>query len=93
MDKTPYSPTVLLRCGRCRSKTHHALISFSNNPVLAISLVYECQECGETRKVFDLSTLPQVAWEPAMEIKAEEKKEKEPAIPIERGPQIEQSTG
>lgn len=91
MDKTPYSPTVLLRCNRCRSKTPHVLTSFSNSPLLAISMVYECQECGETKKVFDLNTLPQVAWEPAKEIKPKPKDENEPPLPIERGPQIEQS--
>jgi len=92
MDKTTYSPTVLLRCSKCRSKTLHVLISFSNNPLLAISMVYECQECGETKKVFDLNTLPQVAWEPTTDITAGEKEAKEATIPIERGPQIEQPT-
>jgi len=108
MEKVPYSPTVLLRCGRCRNKTLHVLVSFSNNPVLAISMVYECQECGETKKVFDLNTLSQVTWEPVTDIKTEAnevmeakeekeekettEEEKEPSIPIERGPQIEQSS-
>lgn len=89
MDKTPYSPTVLLRCDKCLKKTPHLLISFSNNPLLTIIMVYECQDCGETKKVFDLNTLPS-NWEPTKEIDAEEKEDKEPAIPIERGPQIEQ---
>jgi len=90
MEGTAYSSTVLLRCNKCRNKTLHVLISFSNNPVLAISLVYECHECGETRKVFDLNTLPLVAWEPTTEVRPEEKEEKERTI-LERGPQIEQS--
>jgi len=92
MDKTPYSPTVILRCGKCCNKTLHVLISFYNSPLLAISMVYECQECGEKKKVFDLNTLSQVAWEPTTDIAAEQREEKEPAIPIERGSQIEQST-
>ena len=91
MDKTPYSPTVLLRCDKCQNKTPHLLISFSNKPMLVMIIVYECQDCGTTKKVFDLNTLP-LNWEPTTEIEAEEKKEKEPTIliPIERGPQIEQ---
>jgi DNA-directed RNA polymerase subunit RPC12/RpoP len=88
MDKTPYSPIVLLRCDKCRNKTPHVLISFSNKPLLAISMVYECQECGKTKKGFDLNTLP-LNWEPTTEIKAEEK-EPTISIPIARGPQIEQ---
>jgi hypothetical protein len=87
MDKTPYSPIVLLRCDKCRNKTPHLLISFLNNPLLAISMVYECQECGEIKKGFDLNTLP-LNWEPTAEFKAEE--EPRTLIPIERGPQIEQ---
>jgi len=87
MDKTPYNPTVLLRCSKCRNQTPHALISFSNDPASAVTMVYECQECGETKKIFDLSTLPQVTWEPTKNI---ETKEKETPIPIEKGPQIEQ---
>jgi hypothetical protein len=91
MDKSPYSPTVLLRCDKCLKKTPHLLISFSNNPLLTIIMVYECQDCGETKRVFDLNTLP-LNWEPATGIEAEEKEEKKPtvSIPIEQGPQIEQ---
>jgi len=87
MDKTPYNPTVLLRCGKCRSQTPHALINFSNDPASAITLFYECQSCGETKKVFDLDTLPQVTFQQTKEVIIEEK---EPFIPIEKGPQVEQ---
>jgi len=87
MDKTPYNPTVLLRCSRCHAKTPHVMINFSNDPASALTTVYECQECGETKKIFDLSTLPQVTWEPTGNMKAEEK---ESPIPIEKGPQVEQ---
>ena len=89
MDKIPYNPTVLLRCNKCRNKTPHVLINFSNDPATAITMVYECQDCGETKKVFDLDTLPQVALEPTKNITIEEK---ERLIPIEKSPQIQQST-
>ena len=89
MDKTPYNPTILLRCNKCRNKTSHLLISFSNDPATAIIMLYECQECGEIKKVFDLDTLPQVTFEPTKNISTEEK---ERLIPIEKGPQIQQST-
>ena len=89
MDKTPYNPTVLLRCNKCLNKTSHVLISFSNDPATAITMVYECQDCGEIKNVFDLDTLPQVTSEPTKNITM---KEKEPPIPIEKSPQIQQST-
>ena len=88
MEKTPYNPTVLLRCVKCLDKTPHVLVNFSNNPASALTLLYECQDCGEIKKVFDLDTLPQVTFEPAKNIVVEEKTR---LIPIERGPQIEQS--
>ena len=88
MEKTPYNPTVLLRCVKCLDKTPHVLVNFSNNPASALVLLYECQDCGEIKKVFDLDTLPQVTFEPAKSIVVEEKTR---LIPIEKGPQIEQS--
>jgi uncharacterized Zn finger protein len=89
MDKTPYNPTVLLRCIKCHKQTPHLLINFSNDPASALTMVYECQECGEIKKAFDLDTLSQVTFEPAKKIAVEAK---ERLIPIEKGPQIEQST-
>jgi hypothetical protein len=54
-------------------------------------MVYECQDCGGTKKVFDLNTLP-LNWGPTTEVEAEEKEKKEATISmsIERDPQIEQ---
>jgi len=89
MDKTPYNPAVQLRCSRCRDKTAHVLINFSNDPAAALTMIYECQECGEIKKVFDLDTLSHVTFEAgAQKMKIEEK---ERLTPIERGPQLEQS--
>jgi uncharacterized Zn finger protein len=88
MDKTPYNPTVSLRCIKCQNKTAHALVNFSNDPTAALTLVYECQDCGEIKKIYDLDTLPQVTFEPAKPIVVEESRR---LIPIERGPQIEES--
>jgi len=88
VDKISYNPTVLLRCNKCRNKTSHVLISFSNDPATALTMVYKCQDCGEIKNVFDLDTLPQVTFEPAQNITIEEK---ERSIPMEKGPQIEKS--
>jgi hypothetical protein len=35
------------------------LIDFENKPKFGITLTYECQMCGETKKAFDLNTLPE----------------------------------
>jgi len=89
MDKTPYNPTVLLRCSKCGNKTSHVMISFSNDPDAALTMTYECQECGETKKVFDLNPLPQVTFESIRKITVDEEAG---LVPIEKGPQIENAT-
>jgi len=81
--RTCFVPTVTLRCNRCRTETPHALVDFKNQTP-ALTLIYECQACGEVRKIFDIDSLPEPSTEPV------EKKER--PIPIERGPQIEQSS-
>jgi len=88
MDKTTFNPTILLRCSNCKTKTAHVMISFSNDPGVAITIIYECQDCGETKKVFDLNTLPKVILEPTQSVLIEEK---EQLIPIEKEAQIETS--
>jgi hypothetical protein len=59
MSRTYYIPTVLLRCSKCHNQTPHLLIDFENKPKFGITLTYECQMCGETKKAFDLNTLPE----------------------------------
>ncbi len=91
MVHIPYNPSVRLLCQKCRKQTAHIMTGFSNNPLSTLTLTYECQECGEIKKVFDLNTLPElkvpVANESGLtEAKVEAEAE---AIPIERGPQIE----
>jgi len=88
MSRTYYVPTVLLRCSRCRNQTPHLLIDFQNKPKFGITLTYECQMCGETKKAFDLNTLPEFTSEleqsaPKEESKQESKQEsKEPPLVI-----------
>lgn len=89
MDKTPYVPTVLLRCSKCDIKTPHVLIDLSNDPNVAITLTYECQECGERKKIFDLNTLQEVVHALTENIAATAKGKGRP-IPIERGAEIDQ---
>jgi len=91
MVHTPYNPSVRLFCKRCGKQTAHMLIDFSNNPLSALVLVYECQECGEVKKIFDLNTLPELKVSSTSEGESREivVKSEDPAIPIERGPQID----
>jgi len=69
------------------------MISFSNDPLSALTLTYECQECGTIKKSFDLNTLPElkvpVATETELNGPKQEAMVASQAIPIERGPQIE----
>jgi len=59
MSRTYYVPTVLLRCNRCHNQTPHLLIDLLNKPKFGITLTYECQMCGETKRAFDLNALPE----------------------------------
>jgi len=67
------------------------MIAFSNDPLSALTLTFECQECGENKKVFDLNTLPELKVPAASESEWNKAKEAvdAQAIPIERGPQID----
>jgi len=89
MDKIPYNPNVLLRCPKCQKKTPHVLVDFSNDPTTAVTMFYECQDCGETKKVFDLSPLSNVTIESTKGITIEQKEER--PTPTEKEPQIQQS--
>jgi hypothetical protein len=80
------------------------MIDFSNNPLSALTLVYECQECGEIKTTYDLNTLPELKADGTSQ--AESKQTDKAAIrndttsaqtppqmqastiPIEKGPQI-----
>jgi len=66
------------------------MTGFSNDPLTLLTLVYECQECGEIKKVFDLNTLPELKVPAASEGEWKETKQeaKAQAIPIEKPPQI-----
>lgn len=91
MIHTPYNPSVRLLCQKCRRQTAHIMIGFSNDPLSALTLNYECQECGEVKKVFDLNTLPELKVPVADKGGLEETKVEAEvkAIPLERGPQID----
>jgi len=75
MSRTYYVPTVLLRCNKCRNQTPHLLIDLINKPKFGITLTYECQICGETKKAFDLNALPEFTPELVQNAAKEEKKE------------------
>ena len=91
MVHTPYNPIVRLLCQKCGKQTAHVMIGFSNDPLSALTLIFECQECGENKKIFDLNTLPELKVPVANEGEWRETKEEADAqaIPIERGPQID----
>lgn len=55
-----YRPYVFLRCKRCGRKTDHVLVSISSPRKGEVEETYECQECGETKKIFELASMSQL---------------------------------
>jgi len=53
-----YRPYVFLRCRKCGKKTDHVLINISYSAQKGeIEETYECQECGETKKIYELASM------------------------------------
>jgi hypothetical protein len=50
-----YRPYVFLRCKKCGRKTDHVLVSIETRKN-DVEETYECQECGETKKIFELAS-------------------------------------
>ena len=55
-----YRPYVFLRCKKCGRKTDHVLTGIADVKKEEVEETYECQECGETKKIFELSSLTQI---------------------------------
>jgi len=55
-----YRPYVFLRCKKCGRKTDHVLVSISSPRKGEVEETYECQECGETKKIFELASMTQL---------------------------------
>jgi len=55
-----FRPYVFLRCKRCNKKTDHVLISISNVKKGEVEEVFECQECGETKTIYELTSVTQL---------------------------------
>ena len=55
-----YRPFVFLRCRKCGKKTDHVLIGIDFASVNEEKEeTYECQECGETKKIYELVSVAQ----------------------------------
>jgi len=52
-----YRPYVFLRCKKCGKKTDHVLVNISNSRKGEVEETYECQECGETKKIYELASM------------------------------------
>lgn len=48
--------TVPFRCSECERKTGHVLIDFTTGEDGQMRQTYECQECGETKQIYELSS-------------------------------------
>ena len=53
-----YTPVIYLRCRKCNGRTSHVLIKTNYTPGNeAAEEIYECQECGEARKIYELACI------------------------------------
>jgi len=56
-----FRPYVFLRCKKCSKKTDHVLVSMTNTAKKGeIEEVFECQECGETKIIYELTSVTQL---------------------------------
>lgn len=56
-----FRPYVFLRCKKCGKKTDHVLISVANvKNSSRIEETYECQECGETKVIYEFTSVSQL---------------------------------
>ena len=55
-----YRPYVFLRCKKCGRKTDHVLVSIATPKKGEVEETYECQECGETKKIYELASVTQI---------------------------------
>jgi len=55
-----YRPYVFLRCKKCSRKTDHVLVSISSSSKGEVEETYECQECGEVKKIYELASMTQL---------------------------------
>ncbi len=47
-------PIVFLRCKKCCEKTDHVLVNMTSNIIGYFKQVFECQECGENKTIYEL---------------------------------------
>jgi len=55
-----FRPYVFLRCKKCNKKTDHVLVSISNAKKGEVQETFECQQCGETKTIFELTSVTQL---------------------------------
>jgi hypothetical protein len=55
-----YRPYVFLRCKKCARKTDHVLVGMASVRKGEVEETYECQECGESKKIYELASVTQI---------------------------------
>jgi len=56
-----FRPYVFLRCKKCSRKTDHVMISIAKVKKGEVEETYECQECGEIKVIYELTSVSQFA--------------------------------
>ncbi len=68
-----YRPYVFLRCRECGRKTDHVMIDNELNGKCEIEEIYECQQCGEIKRIYELATSLRSSMESEISEKEERK--------------------
>jgi len=54
-----FRPYIFLRCKKCNRKTDHVLVGIDSIKKGEIEETFECQECGETKVIYELTSVSQ----------------------------------
>ena len=54
-----FRPYTFLRCKKCNRKTDHVLVSVATIKKGELEETFECQECGETKIIYELTMISQ----------------------------------
>jgi uncharacterized Zn finger protein len=55
-----FRPYVFLRCKKCGKKTDHVLVTVASIKKGEIQETFECQECGESKIIYELTSVTQL---------------------------------
>ncbi|MFQ6068786.1 MAG: hypothetical protein ACE5KD_04490 [Candidatus Bathyarchaeia archaeon] len=87
-----YRPYVFLRCRKCGTKTDHVLIEVNcNSEKREIEEIYECQGCGEIKRIYEFTTsLAHSPMQPKISQKEKEEQKDSKEVTTSKAPATQQ---